>query len=94
MSDDIANGHKTSLIDYPCAFPIKVLCKQDPDLTETLVSVVLGYDPGFDADTVETRLSKQGNYIGLTFTVTATSREQLDDLYRALHAHPLVSLVL
>jgi putative lipoic acid-binding regulatory protein len=94
MSDDIANGHKTSLIDYPCAFPIKVLGKQDPELTETLVKVVLEYDPAFDAESVQTRLSKHGNYVGLTFTVTATSREQLDELYRALHAHPLVSLVL
>jgi putative lipoic acid-binding regulatory protein len=40
------------------------------------------------------RPSKGGNYMGLTFTVTATSREQLDGLYRALHGHPMVSIVL
>jgi putative lipoic acid-binding regulatory protein len=40
------------------------------------------------------RPSKAGNYMGLTFTINATSREQLDNLYRALHAHPLVSVVL
>jgi putative lipoic acid-binding regulatory protein len=52
------------------------------------------YDPVFDPATVEMRPSKAGNYMGLTFTINATSREQLDNLYRALHAHPLVSVVL
>ena len=83
-----------SLIEYPSAFPIKVMGKQNPELAQALTDIVLQFDPGFDAATVEMRPSKGGNYIGLTFTVTATSREQLDGLYRALHGHPLVSLVL
>ena len=83
-----------SLIKYPSEFPIKVMGKQDPLLAQALTAIVLEYDPSFDATTVEMRPSKAGNYIGLTFTVQATSRQQLDDLYRALHAHPLVSVVL
>ena len=83
-----------SLIEYPSDFPIKVMGKSHPDFAQTLTEVVLKFDPGFDAATVEMRPSKNGNYIGLTFTVRATSREQLDDLYRALHAHPMVSVVL
>ena len=31
---------------------------------------------------------------GLTITVTATSRAQLDELYRTLSTHPLVKVVL
>jgi len=85
---------KDSLIEYPCDFPIKVMGKMRPDLAQTLTAVVLQYDPGFDASTVEMRASKGGNYLGLTFTVRATSREQLDALYRALHGHPMVSVVL
>ena len=42
-------------------------------------------DPTFDAATVELRDSKAGNYLGVTITITATSREQLDELYRAVH---------
>lgn len=83
-----------SLIEYPCDFPIKVMGKSDPEFTQTLTEVVLRYDPGFDPATVELRASKGGNYISATFTVRATSREQLDDLYRSLHGHPLVSIVL
>ncbi len=83
-----------SLIEYPCDFPIKVMGKQDPTLAQMLTDIVQGFDPGFDPATVEIRMSKGGNYVGLTFTVRATSRQQLDDLYRALHGHPLVSIVL
>lgn len=87
-------AQKTSLIDFPSDFPIKVMGKQDPELAQNLVAVVLKHDPGFDPQTVEMRMSKQGNYVGLTFTVRATSQAQLDSLYRELHSHPLVSVVL
>ncbi|MGH8820050.1 MAG: YbeD family protein, partial [Rhodoferax sp.] len=48
----------------------------------------------FDATTIELRDSKAGNYLGITVTVTATSREQLDELYRTLSTHPMVKMVL
>jgi putative lipoic acid-binding regulatory protein len=83
-----------SLIEYPSDFPIKVMGKQHPEFAQALTEVVLQFDPAFDPSTVEMRPSKGGNYIGLTFTVRATSREQLDALYRALHGHPMVSVVL
>lgn len=83
-----------SLIEYPSDFPIKVMGKAHPDLAQTLTEVVRQFDPGFDPATVEMRPSSKGNYIGLTFTVRATSREQLDALYRALHAHDMVAVVL
>jgi len=90
----MTEADKTSLIEYPSDFPIKVMGKQEPTLAQTLSDIVIEYDPGFDPATVEIRLSKAGNYVGLTFTVRATSREQLDGLYKALHSHPLVSVVL
>ena len=83
-----------SLIEYPSDFPIKVMGRSHPDFAQTLTELVLQFDPEFDPATVEMRPSKGGNYLGLTFTVRATSRQQLDDLYRALHGHPMVSIVL
>ncbi|RTZ45856.1 DUF493 family protein [Candidimonas sp. SYP-B2681] len=83
-----------SLIEYPSDFPIKVMGKMHPDLAQTLTDVVLQFDPSLDPVTIEMRPSKGGNYLSLTFTVRATSRQQLDDLYRALHGHPMVSFVL
>ena len=83
-----------SLIEYPCEFPIKVMGKSAPDFAQVLTEIVLEHDPRFDPASLEMRPSGKGNYIGLTFVVWATSREQLDTLYQALHGHPLVSIVL
>lgn len=83
-----------SLIEYPSAFPIKVMGANVPGFADAIVAVVRQHDPGFDAATVELRPSKANNYLGLTLTVTATSREQLDALYQALTSHPMVKVVL
>jgi hypothetical protein len=83
-----------SLIEYPSAFPIKVMGLHVPGFLEAIVAVARQFDPGFDAATVESRPSKAGNYLGLTITITATSREQLDELYRTLTTHPMVKIVL
>jgi putative lipoic acid-binding regulatory protein len=56
--------------------------------------VILNFDPQFDVKTVERRPSKNGNYLGLTVTVRVISRDQLDELYRTLSTHPMVSIVL
>ncbi len=83
-----------SLIDYPSAFPIKVMGAQVEGFVDAMVRVALAFDPAFDAATVEQRPSSRGTYLGLTLTVTATSREQLDELYRTLSTHPMVKVVL
>jgi putative lipoic acid-binding regulatory protein len=90
----VPQSEEESLIEYPSDFPIKVMGKTVPDLVEALTAIVLEFDPSFNPATIERRPSKAGNYMGLTFTVRATSRPQLDGLYRALHAHPAVSVVL
>ena len=85
---------KESLIEYPCDFPIKVMGAMVDGFAEAMVQVALQFDPGFDAATMELRPSKGGNYLGVTLSITATSRKQLDDLYRALTSHPMVKIVL
>jgi putative lipoic acid-binding regulatory protein len=83
-----------SLIEYPSSFPIKVMGKHVDGFAAAIVRVAQQFDPGFDLASVEQRPSKGGNYLGLTITITATSREQLDELYRTLSTHPMVKLVL
>ena len=83
-----------SLIEYPSDFPIKVMGAAHVDFAATIVDVVLEFDPTFHVGRLEERPSANGNYIGLTVTVRAISREQLDDLYRALSGHPMVKIVM
>ena len=83
-----------TLITYPCDFPIKVMGLMQEDFTNTMIALTQVHDPAFDASKVEMRPSSKGNYLSLTLTVHATSREQLDNLYRALSTHPSVKYVL
>jgi uncharacterized protein len=83
-----------SLIEYPSAFPIKVMGNRVDGFVEAVVQIARQFDPAFDARGVELRPSRAGNYLGITITVTATSRAQLDELYRTLSTHPMVKVVL
>ena len=83
-----------SLIDYPSQFPIKVMGLNVDGFVHAMVTVARHFDPGFDAASVELRPSKADKYLGVTLIVTATSREQLDELYRTLSTHPMVKIVL
>lgn len=82
------------LLEFPLDFPIKVMGLAHVDFTATIVSVVVEHDPSFHEGRLETRPSSKGNYTSLTCTVRATSREQLDNLYRALSSHEMVKFVL
>ena len=83
-----------SLITYPSLFPIKVMGLKMDGMVHAISLIATQFDPGFDASTIELRESKGGKYLGITITVTATSREQLDELYRTLSTHPMVKVVL
>lgn len=88
------NRPEDSLIIYPCDFPIKIMGVTQEAFAQTMVNVVRSHDPEFDAGKMEMRPSSNGNYLSLTVTVRATSRGQLDNLYRALSSHPMVKVVL
>ncbi|MBN8455571.1 DUF493 domain-containing protein [Accumulibacter sp.] len=85
---------RQSLLEFPCAFPLKIMGRAEDGFAQAVLAVVLRHAPDFDAATMEMRASSAGRYLGLTCTINATSREQLDLMYRELSAHPLVRLVL
>jgi uncharacterized protein len=87
-------SRQESLIDYPSLFPIKVMGVKTDGLVAAITTVAHQFDPAFDASTIELRESKGGKYLGVTITVMATSRAQLDALYVALSKHPMVKVVL
>ena len=87
-------NERISLIDYPCDFPIKVMGLRVEGFEDAMVDIACNFDPQFNRKRIETRLSSGGNYLGITLHVWATSREQLDALYRTLCAHPMVKVVL
>ena len=91
FSDD---PRKESLIEYPCDFPVKVMGARVDGFAEAMCHIAQQFDPSFNPATLEMRTSKAGNYLSVTLTIRATSREQLDNLYLALTGHPMVKVAL
>jgi len=87
-------SRQESLIEYPCDFPLKVFGEAQPGFAQAVAAAVIVHAPDFDAATIEMRSSSNAKYISLTCTIRATSREQLDNLYRELTSHPMVKMVL
>ncbi len=82
------------LFEFPCDFPLKVIGKTVDGLAQAILGIVLQHAPDFDPASLELRSSRTGKYLSMTCTIPAVSRAQLDALYRALSAHPLVDMVL
>ncbi len=94
MQEGGLNSEGKSPIEYPCDFPIKIMGATQDAFAQTMVDLVQRHDPEFHAGKMEMRPSSKGNYLALTVTVRATSREQLDNLYRELSSHAMVKVVL
>ena len=89
-SDDITE----TLIEFPCDFPIKVMGETSEHFTNEMIRTIQAILPSFDASKIEMRGSTGGKYISLTCTVYVCSKVQLDTIYRAISAHPMVKFVL
>ena len=83
-----------TLLEYPCDFPVKILGHTQAGFAQAVLDVIKRHAPDFDAATMELRASKRRKYLSVTCVIRATSREQLDDLYRELCDHPMVVMVL
>jgi hypothetical protein len=94
MSDrDVQSGAR-GLLEFPVAFPVKIMGARRDDFAQTMAALVKRHAPDFEPSTLEMRPSKNGNYLALTATINAISKQQLDDLYRELSQHPMVKVAL
>lgn len=91
---DLPADLPVELLQFPTDFPIKIMGRRVDAFIDEISGVIRRHAPDFDVATIELRSSSKGNYLGLTATIRATSRKQLDALYRELTDHPLVKIVL
>ena len=87
-------SQEETLLRFPTDFPIKIMGERRDDFAKTMVELVQRHAPDFQAETVEMRASSSGNYLSVTCVVRATSKAQLDALYREITAHPWVKMAL
>ena len=83
-----------SILAFPCDFPIKIMGRTQAGFAQAVIEIVRRHAPDFDPATLAMRPSHEGRYLSLTCTVYAVSREQLDNLYRELCDHTMVTMVL
>lgn len=82
------------LISFPTEFPIKIMGRQAPDFVQMVRAIVEAEAGPVDDSSVVSRDSRDGNFVAVTITFTATSRAQLDTLYETLSGHERVLVVL
>jgi len=81
-------------IEFPCAYPIKVLGRSSADFEALVLAVFELHAPGFDQQTIAARASRKGTFTALTITITATGPDQLHALHQDLLATGHVKMVL
>jgi putative lipoic acid-binding regulatory protein len=82
------------LQEFPSDFPIKVMGRRDSDLRALTQTIIERHAGPLPESNIRTRTSGDGNFLALTYVVHATSREQLDAIYRELTACKSVLMAL
>lgn len=85
MSDE-----QETLLEFPCRFPIKAAGKAGDDFDNLVLEIVRRHAPDFNQGAVSTRNSSGGKWVSVTVVIEATSKAQLDAIYRELSAHERV----
>lgn len=83
-----------TLLEFPCAFPLKVMGLNQPAFEQYVVEIVRTHAGSAAISKVNTRPSRNGRYLAVTVNFTATSKPQLDDIYRALSSSEQVLFLL
>lgn len=84
----------TPKIEFPCAYPIKVLGRSSEVFEAIILEVFERHAPGFDPQAITARGSREGTFTALTITITATGPEQLHALHQDLLATGHVKMVI
>lgn len=88
------SGSDTTLLEFPCQFPIKAMGKISADFEKIVVDIVQLHVLNMDKSSIKSRHSKKSNYLAVTVTIEATSKSQLDAIYQDLTKHSLVLITL
>ncbi len=84
----------TPLLNFPTDYPIKVIGRPTPEFRARIHAIVLRHVPALEASHVTEHLSKNGNYLSISYAIRAESREQMTALAADLTACEGVLLVI
>ena len=87
-----ANG-ESHKIQFPCAYPIKVVGSAAPDFREYVVEVMVRHAGELLAE-VDVKPSSNGRFESVRVTINATGVEQLQAIFEELKASGRVHIVI
>ena len=90
----MAEQQEPPKIEFPCAYPIKVMGDATPDFRSFVVEVMQRHADNVDETLVTERMSSKGTFISVTVTITATGVPQLEAIHAELRASGRVKMVL
>ncbi len=83
-----------SAIEFPCSFPIKMMGRDTPEFRATARTLVEKHVGALDDRAIQTAQSRNGNFVSVTVTITATSQDLLDAIYMDVSSHEDVLMAL
>ena len=83
-----------SALEFPCEFPIKMMGRDTPEFRATARSLVEKHAGAVADDAIQATLSRNGRFVSVTVTITATSQQQLDAIYQDVTDHEDVLMAL
>ena len=72
------------LFQFPTEFPIKVMGRDSESFRTLTLSIIERHAGPMTPDRISERMSREGKFLALTYTITAESRAQLDRIYQDL----------
>jgi len=88
------DSSKDTLFEFPCEFPLKVMGHNIDEFEGIVLEIVNRHVDSLKEGAVKSRGSSSGKFVSITITFEAQSKQQLDELYRELHAHEHVLMLL
>lgn len=85
---------QTSLIEFPCHFPIKIMGVNSATFLDEIKEITLKHFPTIEQEKITCNLSQNSNFIAITVTVFAENQQMLDDFYKEITKHPEIKMVL
>lgn len=94
MKAGMDKDNETSPLKFPCRFPVKAMGKTGQALEMAVLEIFRRHVPDLPENAVSFSASKNGTYTSITVTITARSKQQLDNIYMELTAceHVLYAL--
>ena len=82
------------LFQFPTDFPIKVMGRDSESFRTLTLAIIERHAGPMTPDRISERMSREGKFLALTYTITAESRAQLNQIYQDLTDSGVVRVAL